>query len=162
MKQTLRIGLDIDEVLADFMGTYLTRFGTPKNDATITKNVHNLKKDRSFWENLPQIREIDFTPVLYCTKRINPKVYTKTWLAKFNFPAAPVYQMFYQKGNKAAMIKGRIDVFIDDSVANFKQMNESGVPCLLMDTPYNRHFKTKLRINTLTLAEITNTYNEFF
>ena len=48
----LKIGLDIDDVLAEFMQVYLNRFGTPKQDSEITKNVQNvLRKDRFFWEN---------------------------------------------------------------------------------------------------------------
>ena len=59
-----------------------------------------------FWESLPKLRSIDFTPTLYCTKRINPKQYTKNWLKENNIPLAPVYQMYYQKGDKSRMIKG--------------------------------------------------------
>ena len=74
MKTNLRIGLDMDQVLDDFMGHYLERFGTPKNDFEITKNVQRiLSKDREFWLNLPVINEIDFIPELYCSKRVNPK-----------------------------------------------------------------------------------------
>lgn len=158
----LKIGLDIDELLADFMGTYLIKFGPPQNEYEITKNVHNLKNNKQFWETLPKLRSIDFNPVLYCTKRVNPKNYTKNWLCQNNFPKAPIYQMYYYRGNKATMIKGRVDVFIDDSVANFKQINASGVPCLLMDSPYNQHFKTSLRIKDLNYTTITTKYNEFF
>ena len=42
MKTNLRIGLDMDQVLDDFMGPYLERFGTPKNDFEITKNVQRI------------------------------------------------------------------------------------------------------------------------
>jgi len=38
MKNNLKIGLDLDQVLDDFMGPYLKRFGTPKTDFEITKN----------------------------------------------------------------------------------------------------------------------------
>ena len=96
----IRIGLDIDELLSDFMGAYLQKFGKPSCDYEITKNVQNLKNDKAFWESLPKLRSIDFTPTLYCTKRINPKQYTKNWLKENNIPLAPVYQMYYQKGDK--------------------------------------------------------------
>ena len=158
----IRIGLDIDELLSDFMGAYLQKFGKPSCDYEITKNVQNLKNDKSFWESLPKLRSIDFTPTLYCTKRINPKQYTKNWLKENNIPLAPVYQMYYQKGDKSRMIKGRVDVFVDDSPSNFIQINKAGIPCLLMDSPYNQNFKTDLRITDLTYQNILNKYNEFF
>ena len=43
----IRIGLDMDEVLDDFMGAYIKRYGiTPSN--VITKNVRKLSKDKDF------------------------------------------------------------------------------------------------------------------
>lgn len=155
----LKIGLDVDEVLADFFNTYLKRFGPPKCDQEITKNVYRiLSKDRDFWLNLPKLRNIDFIPELYCTKRVNPKSWTKKWLLDNGFANSPVYQMFIQQGNKATMIKGRCDVFIDDSVSNFIKMNMSGVPCLLMDTPFNQDFGPILRVYSLDKYEIEEVF----
>lgn len=156
----IRIGLDIDDVLADFMGTYLSKFGTPKSDYEITKNVANvLIKDREFWINLPVINYINFIPELYCTKRVNLKSWTKKWLFDNDFPNRPVYQVFYQGGNKADFIKGRVDVFIDDSVSNFIKMNLSGVPCLLLNKEYNQDWGPIGRIYSLDKDEIEDAYN---
>ena len=156
----LRIGLDIDDVLADFMSTYLDKFGKPKNDFEITKNVQRiLTKDRNFWINLPILNMPNFTPTLYCTKRVNSKAWTKYWLEINSFPKKPVYQIYSQHSNKANYIKGKIDVFIDDSLSNFKAMNKVGVPCLLMDRPYNRYWGPIGRIYSLDIEEITDTYN---
>ena len=160
MKNKLRIGLDMDQVLDDFMGPYLKRFGNPKKPTDITRNVQQiLSKDREFWLSLPVINTLDFIPELYCSKRVNPKVWSKKWLADNGFPNRPLYQMLYQKGNKATMIKGRVDVFIDDSVENFIQLNMSGVPCLLLDTPYNQDAGPELKIYSLDLEEIKFAYN---
>ena len=153
----LRIGADIDDCLLGFMSSYIQRFGTPKEDYIITKNVYKLRRDKQFWENLPKLRDMDFIPELYCTKRINPKSYTINSLKKNNFPIRPIYQMYYQKGNKAKMIKGKVDVFIDDSYSNVKMMNDSGVPCLLMDAPHNQGIDFNGRIYTLTYKEIYDT-----
>lgn len=158
----LKCGLDIDDVLADFMGSYLKRFGEPKCNSEITKNVRRvLIKDKQFWENLPVINTLDFIPELYCTKRINSKVYTKNWLKKNNFPNKPVYQVICQLSNKADFIKGRVDVFIDDSPSNFIAMNLAGVPCLLYDKEYNRYLGNVGRIYNLNYETIEKTYNEF-
>lgn len=163
MVKSLRIGLDIDDVLAGFFEMYKKTFTRPRDliDANITKNVRSLKYNKEFWLSLPKLRDIDFVPAIYCTKRINPKRITKDWLALNHYPERPVYQMYYQQGNKATMIKGRVDVFIDDSVSNFEKINASGIPCLLMDAPHNAYFETPFRIYTLTLAEIKEKYSEF-
>ena len=156
----LKIGLDIDEVLADWSGPFFKRF-TPKNDADITRICSRvINKDRNFWLNLPVIQyPIGFEPKLYCTKRSCLKTYSKEWLDNNGFPHKPVYQVFCQTDNKARYIKGRIDVFIDDSPRNVIQMNRSGVPTLLMDTPFNQDFGPILRIYSLDYYEIEDAFN---
>lgn len=159
----LRIGLDIDDTIATFWSHYINKFGNPKSDFEITKNVQRkLRHDKKFWTGLDVANTIDFVPELYCTKRVNPKSYTKQWLIENGFPNRPIYQMYLQTGNKATMIKGRVDVFIDDSISNFKKLNESGVPCLLIDAPQNQGFETSLRIYSLNYNEILTTYNNGF
>ena len=158
----MRIGLDLDGTVDDFWNPYLKRFGKPKKDSEITKNVYQiLSKDRDFWLNLPVLRHIDFVPELYCTKRVNPKQWTRKWLVEHGFPNRPIYQMYYQHGNKATMIKGRVDVFIDDSISNFIKLNLSGVPCLLIDQPDNQSWGPIGRIYTLNKQEIIDAYNLF-
>ena len=160
-KRNLRIGTDLDDVLAGFFESYLQEFGEPKSNAEISKNVYKLRKNKEFWENLPKLRDIDFIPALYCTKRINSKTYTRNWLAKNRFPQSPIYQMYHQSGNKARMIKGRVDVFVDDSIYNFESMNKEGVLCLLMDAPHNQNYKTDLRIYDLKFETILEKYNKY-
>ena len=158
----MRIGLDLDGTVDDFMNPYLERFGKPRKDSEITKNVQQiLSKDRNFWLNLPVLRHIDFVPELYCTKRVNPKQWTRKWLIEHGFPNRPIYQMYYQHGNKANMIKGRVDVFVDDSISNFIKLNLSGVPCLLIDQPDNQEWGPIGRIFTLNKQEIVDAYNLF-
>lgn len=158
----LKIGLDIDQVLADFINPYYERFGQPKTDLEITRNVQRkLRKDKKFWTSLPLINVPNFDVTLYCTKRVNPKSYTKQWLKEHNCPDAPVYQMYYQHGNKADMIKGKVDVFVDDSISNFIALNLSGVPCLLMDSESNQEWGSIGRIYSLDYAEIEETYQQF-
>lgn len=156
----LRIGSDIDQVICNWADPFFRRF-SPKNDAHITWICGNIiNKDRDFWLNLPVLRRFEgFEPVLYCTKRSCLKTYSKEWIDNNGFPHKPVYQVFCQSSNKARYVKGRCDVFLDDSPTNFIQMNRSGVPCLLVDTPYNRHLGPMLRIHTLDYAEIEDVYN---
>lgn len=155
----LKIALDIDDTLVDFLGSYYKKFGIPKKDCEITKNVEKLKYDKEFWENLPKIDDIDFIPELYCTKRINSKTYTKNSLVKNNFPLKPIYQVLYQKANKANYIKGRCDVLIDDSVSNVLACHQKGLPALLIDRPHNAWFGPQFRIYSLSYNEIEEAYN---
>jgi len=155
----LRVGSDADGCIDDFWNPYVERFGLPKNDFEITKNVQQkLSRDREFWINLPVLHRMNFTPTLFCTKRTSLKSYLRHWLEINNFPIAPIYQVLYQYGSKAPFIKGRVDVFIDDSVANFLDINRAGIPCLLMDNPSNEHLGPMLRIYSLDIDEILDTY----
>lgn len=91
----LRIGLDIDNCIANFDAGYLSRFKKwPKHDWAISRNVeHILIKERKFWLSLPVLRKPNFTPKLYCSSRVNNKRWTKQYLKDNEFPNAPLYQI---------------------------------------------------------------------
>ena len=155
----LRIGTDCDGCIDDFWNPYVKKFGHPKSDKEITRNVQRkLQYDKEFWTTLPVLHRVDFIPTLYCTKRTSLKSYLRQWIEENNFPVSPIYQVLYQKGNKAPYIKGRIDVFVDDSIENFISMNMSGVPCLLMDNPSNEHLGPILRVHSLQRDEIEDVF----
>ena len=157
----LRIGLDVDGTLADFETGYLNRFKKwPKKDWAITRNVHNiLIKERDFWLNLPVIRVPNFTPRLYCSARVNNKRWTKKYLQDHNFPNAPLYQIPGYKLSKAKVLKGRVDVYIEDSIKNFIDLNSKGIPCLLIDSPSNQEWGPIGRVYNLEYDEIEYSYN---
>ena len=155
----LRIGLDLDDTLNEFMNPYLKRFGYPKSDGEITKNVQRiLIRDREWWINLPVKNKINFIPELYCTKRVCNKNYSKTWLENNGYPNKPIYQIFCQRANKARYIKGIVDRFIDDSVSNFIQMNLAGLPCLLIASESNEKWGPYGKIYSLDKEEIEYGY----
>ena len=161
---SLRIGLDIDDTLANFTDSYKYYFNTKKyphrlSEKNMTKNVVRvLKFDRNFWINLPIKNIINFVPELYCTSRVCNKEWTKRWLAENGFPKRPVYQIYGHGVNKAKFIKGKVDIFVDDSLMNFILLNQSGVPCLLLDTPTNRSWEHRGRIYSLERNEILEEY----
>lgn len=158
----LRIGLDIDGTICDFWNPYLKIYGEPKNGTEITRNVvKKLIYNKDFWLTLPVINRPDFIPALYCTKRSHPKTWTKQYLIRHGMPDKPVYQIYSQVASKSARIKGRVDVFIDDSVDNFIELNSNGVPCLLIDNEANRWLNTIARIYTLQYKEISECYHKF-
>lgn len=159
----LKISCDIDGVLADFYGPYIERFGMPKKDSEITKNVLEvLKTDKDFWLNLPVINQLDWKPKQYTTARVIPKQWIKDYLAKELFPKAPVYQIYGYSLSKYSKIRmGGCDLHIDDSLSVFLDLNQKGIPCLLLDSPSNQDWGPIGRIYTLDKDEIEATYYLF-
>lgn len=159
---SLRIGLDIDNTIADFNFGYLKRFGKfPKKDWCITRNVQNiLIHEKDFWLNLPVIRTPDFTPRLFCSARVNSKRWTKQYLLKLGLNS-PLYQVPGYHISKAKILKGKVDVFIEDSIKNFIDLNLNGIPCLLIDEPTNKEWGPIGRIYSLREKEIEDCYRIF-
>ena len=160
MIKHLRISCDIDGCLADFNSGYLKRFKKwPNHDWAITRNVkYILSKEREFWLNLPVLNTLNFTPKMYCSARLNNRNWTKKYLELNGFPKAPLFQVPGYELSKAKVLKGRCDVHIEDSVKNFIDLNSKGIPCLLYDTPENRHLGPVLRIYSFNEEEITDAY----
>lgn len=158
----LKIGLDLDDTINFWWSEYVKRFGPPKNDFEVIKNLQKkLKKDKEFWINLPLKHYPNFEAELFCTKRIIPKQWSREYLIKHNIKVKPIYQQWYQYGKKSTLIKGRVDVFIDDSISNFIELNLSGIPCLLMDSENNKSWGPIGRVYDLKYDTIVSTYNEF-
>lgn len=161
----LKIGLDVDDTISEFMNPYLHKFGTPKNDFEIVQNVFNiLRHDKDFWMTVPIINKPDFIPQLICSKRCHPKTWSKDFLeSKVGIPQnIPFYQLICQFMPKSKILKGKIDVFVDDSIDNFLEINSKGIPCLLIDSQWNQYFDTPLRIFSLKYREIEYVYTKNF
>lgn len=158
----IRIALDLDDTIFDFLGAYQEVFPGERNmiSSNITKNVFKLKKDKRFWENLPLLEMPNFEPCIYATKRINSKIYTRNCLSRHGLPIKPIYQMVYQYGNKVNIIKGHCDVLIDDSAFNCYQALQVGFPAILITRPHNINSDYPYRINKLDLDEILTVYNQ--
>lgn len=152
----LKVAIDIDDTLSSFYDSYQKLFPGERNmrNEVITKNVYSLRNNKEFWTGLEVIDRPNFEPHIYATKRINPKSYTREWLIKNNFPDKPIYQTYYQLGNKADIIKGRCDVLIDDSPSNVYKCIKSGVPALLIDRPHNQEAGPLYRIYSLDIDEV--------
>ena len=158
----IRIALDLDDTIFDFLGAYKEMFPGEKNmqEAKITKNVLSLRKDKHFWENLPLLEMPNFEPYIYATKRINSKTYTRNCLSRYGLPIKPIYQIYSQAGNKATIIKGRCDVLVDDSAYNCYQAMRVGFPAILITRPHNVNSDYPYRINRLDLEEILEVYKQ--
>lgn len=157
----IRIALDLDDTVFDFLGAYQEAFPGERNmiNSNIDKNVLSLRKNKKFWENLPLLEMPNFEPCIYATKRINSKTYTRNCLSKYGLPIKPIYQIYYQQGNKANIIKGHCDVLVDDSVFNCYQAMKVGFPAILITRPHNVHSDYPYRVNKLDIEEIMEVYN---
>ena len=158
----LRISCDLDDTILSFYSHYISKFGEPKTDLEITKKVRGiLLKDKDFWLSQPIINVPNFIPVQYTTARIIPKSWIKEQLKLNCLPGSPVYQVRGVSLSKAKMLKGRVDVHIDDSLKVFKDLNSKGIPCLLIDSPNNREWGPIGRVYSLYEEEIETVYDLF-
>lgn len=139
----LRIGLDIDNVLADFCGAYKQVHGGEipvywKYDRLMKKRLEELPND--FWLNVPPLidpRSLPFEPVCYITSRPCTNSLSEQWIDKMGFPTAPVFTV----DRKLETIKqNNLDVFVDDSYDTFEELTKNGIVCYLYDAPHNRRF----------------------
>lgn len=157
-----RIGCDLDNTIVDFDLGYYLRFGNwPKKDWCITRNVNNiLIKEKAFWLGLPVLRRPDFIPACYCSVRISNHKWTKEFLRRNSLPEAKLYQISGGWGtSKYNVLKNKVDIFIDDSIYNFEDLNDKGLTCLLITSKSNINYNTKLRIDNLNYSEILCTLN---
>lgn len=156
----LRVGFDLDDTIFGFSEGYLRRFKHfPKYDWAITRNVQNiLINERDFWVNLPVIRRPNFEPKLYCSSRVNRKSWTKKAIEINDLPNSPLFQVPGYHIPKSRYIKGRVDVFIEDSPHQWKSLNLAGIPCLLIDGRNNKEYGPLLKIYSLNYNEIEDAY----
>ena len=156
----LDVGFDLDDTIFGFSEGYLKRFKKfPKYDWAITRNVTNiLIHERDFWVNLPVIRRPDFIPKLYCSSRVSKKCWSKKAIEINDLPNSPLYQVPGYHIPKSKYIKGRIDVFVEDSPHQWKSLNLAGIPCLLIDSPNNKEYGPFLKIYSLDYDEIEDVY----
>lgn len=143
-----KIGLDIDEVIADFVPYYTTLFKAPiptfwNFDALMAQRFEELAKNEDFWINVPAkvfAKDLPFEPHCFITSRSIPSELTAKWLKKHEFPTVPVYTVPRGESKVETAKKSGIDIFVDDSYTNFVELNNAGICTFLMDAPHNRKF----------------------
>lgn len=144
-----RIGLDIDEVLADWVGHWITRHGIEDRpecwnfDRDIHKKFEEMKDDKEFWVTLPvktKPSDIPFEPTCYITSRSIPIEWTQEWLHRNKFPSAPVYTVDFEHSKVEVAKKAGIDWYVDDRYENFVELNNAGICTFLFDAPHNKRY----------------------
>lgn len=143
-----RIGLDIDDVLADFCPNFCKfagieiptswNFGFMEH---VTSSEKRIDEYSEFMKTLPvksKPSDIPFEPVCYITNRhIDPQI-AVNWIKDNGFPQVPVIQT---NDKVKAALEMKLDIFVDDKFENFVDMNNAGICCFLFDAPHNRRYE---------------------
>ena len=140
-----KIALDIDGVIFDFDGEYQKRYNTTLNpywngNYQIKEHLEELKHDKEFWLNLPVLNRPSFEVDCYITSRLIPTEWTMESLQKHGLPCSPVYSIPFNASKLELLRELKIDLFVDDKWANFREATDNGIFCYLMDAPHNRHY----------------------
>ena len=139
------IGCDLDNVIFDFNTAYENRFGVKMNPywkANYQMNEHlkELELDKDFWINLPVLHRPSFEVDYYVTARSIPTEWIEESLQKNGLPCAPVLTVPWDASKVEILKKKGISVMIDDRFSNYKEINEAGIFCYLMDAPHNKYY----------------------
>ena len=138
-----RIGLDIDGVLADFVGSFgIDRDIECWNDPEVISlwNEKKLSKGFAEWSLgiKPLVSSLPFEPVAYITARPESESkITQDWLDVNGFPRAP---LSCGVNKVEACKKYDVEIFVDDSYDNFLELNDAGIFCYQMNQTYNSKY----------------------
>lgn len=152
-----RISLDLDDVCLDFLGEYEKRYGAVagywQGDYKMLEHLEELKDDKDFWVNLPLLHKPSFEPFCYITSRSIPNEWTMECIQKNGLPCAPVYSVPWNESKVDLLKKLKIDIHVDDKVANYLEATQAGVYCYLMSHAHNEWFTVPVhrRIKDLNL-----------
>ena len=147
----LKIGLDIDEVICDWVTEWAKYWNMPTPtcwffDYNIRDRFDKMKAEGTldeFYMNLqPKCNptDIHFEPHCYITSRPVDTKITQSWLKKHGFPLRPVITVGLGESKIEAIKKAGVEVFIDDRYDNFEELNRNGICCFLFDAPHNRRY----------------------
>lgn len=149
--QIPKIGLDIDEVLADWVTSWVKYYKLQKPtswyfDRHIMQRFEEMRikgvLDKFYLNLEPKIHgsEVPFEPVCYITSRPVSSEITIEWLEKHGFPARPVHTVGMGESKIAVAKKAGVEIFVDDRYENFRDFNENGICCYLFDAPHNQRY----------------------
>jgi hypothetical protein len=145
-----KIGLDIDEVICDWVGAWREKFGydLPHHWHFSYNNKEHFQSMlpselNEFYLNIPPKVDpttLPFEPHCYITSRSVPTDLTEKWIQKHGFPTVPVYSVGFEESKVEVAKKSGIDIFVDDRFENFVELNKAGICCFLLDAPHNRKY----------------------
>lgn len=159
-----RVGFDIDEVLAKFVGQYDKHYktGIPSSwnfDKQMPERLKKHSKDKKFWMDIePHLsgHDLPIEPVVYITARPIDSSVTEAWLKKHNFPVAPVVTVAPGTSKVDVVREYKLDIFVDDNYKTFCEINDNtNTLCYLMAAEHNkRYIKQAGHLRIKSLKEI--------
>lgn len=150
--QPKKIGLDIDEVLCDWINPWRDLYGIEDVatswyfDRIIQERFQKMKDNNTldeFYLSLKPLmkgEEIPFEPHCYITSRPVDTEVTIKWLDMYGFPQRPVYSVGSGKSKVDAAKEAGVDIFVDDCYSNFLALNKAGICTFLYDSPHNQRY----------------------
>lgn len=143
-----RIGLDIDDVLADWVPTFCKlagvtipeawNFGFPDMIKSLIDGGLNYQEVMATLPVKTSPNDIPFEPTCYITNRGHTDVQlAKDWIKNNGFPQVPVIQT---TDKITAAKEMNLDIFVDDKYETFEAMNAAGICTYLFDAPHNRRY----------------------
>lgn len=150
--EDLRIGLDIDGVLACFSCGVINRANEigmkemfPESCELVdcwdmSDHFSLLMKEawlnKQFWLGLPPLQAVGFTPICYITSRPIHTTVTEQWLAQHGFPEAEVITVAKPPEKVQHIQERSLDIFIDDLYSTVRELRDVGINALLHEAPY--------------------------
>lgn len=154
-----RVALDVDDVVADFLGGYTEKTGDKLNPYWAASyhmgdHLKELANNEEFWTNLKVKHRPNFEPACYVSSRSIPIEFTQKFIQKAGLPCAPVFHVPWNESKVEVLKENNIDILVDDKVQNFLDATKAGIFCYLMDAPHNRSFNAgNRRIYNLNLFQ---------
>lgn len=148
------IWLDLDGVIADFNKAFKREFGFKEDpldwhDHRFIKDYDTISTDEKFWMNIPMLNSpnnIPFNIMGYCTSRKVDVEITKAWLNKHRYPSKQVIQT---NDKVSALRNTDCQLFIDDCIYNYINLNNAGILTYLYSRSHNRKYLVSNRIYKL-------------
>jgi len=146
-----KIGLDVDEVLAQWTPAWCKQWGMvePSSwffDREIIKRFDSMREAGTldpFYLSLDVLtkpNDIPFEPYCYVTSRPVSGQITEQWLDINGFPHRPVHTVGLGESKVETIKNLGLDIFVDDRFDNFVQLNQAGICCYLFDAPHNQRY----------------------
>ena len=156
-----RIVLDIDDVIADFIGAYKKRYNIDKDISQwyfsykTSENLEVLEKDKDFWVNLEVLHYPNFIPLAYVSSRQIPIEWTEEFLEKNNLPCRKVYHVGYKESKVEILKSIDCQLFIDDKIDNVVEAQRAGICSYLLSNSHNEKVDVGIRrLHDLNIHDI--------